>query len=131
MVVDNFPRNLSNIGKTFFLGIFVLFKVDSLLHDITAISRLHVIKLSNDVLLLDHLDFLNDNLKIDERKVVQVLEEHPELCHGSSVDNLHQLRNLHVLIALKRFERHMALVRKLLKHIRRVLVVLVASKKHS
>jgi hypothetical protein len=101
MIVDNFPRNFSNINKTIFLSIFVLFKIDSLLHDITSISRLHVIEFSNNILLLDHLDLFNDNLEIDQRKVVHVLEEHPELCHGSSVDHLHQLRNLHVLIALK------------------------------
>ena len=131
MVVDNFPRNLSSINQTFFLGIFVLFKIDSLLHNIATISRFHVIKLCNNILLLDHLDLLNNNLEIDQRKVVQVLEKHPELCHGSSVNNLHQLRHLHVLIALKGFERHVALVRKLLENIGGVLVVLVASEQHS
>lgn len=46
-----------------------------------------------------------------------MLKEHPELSHGSSIDHLHQLRHLHVLIALKRLERHVTLMCELLKDV--------------
>jgi hypothetical protein len=63
------------------------------------------------------LNFLDENLEVDEWKIIEVLEEYPELGHGCSIDDLHQLRNIHVLIALKAFIRHMTLMSEFFEYI--------------
>jgi hypothetical protein len=56
-----------------------------------------------------------------------MLKEYPELGHCSTVNHLHKLINLHVLIALETFEWHMALHGKLFEHIRSLLMTLITS----
>jgi len=90
-----------------------------------------ITELGDDVLLLDHLDFLDDDLEIDERKVVKVLEEYPEPGHCSAVDDLHQLGNVHVLVALETLVSHVALVSEFLENVCSMLMALVASVKHA
>ena len=60
-----------------------------------------------------------------------MLEEDPELCHGGSVDDLHELSDVHVLVALEALERHVALVSELLEHVSCMLVTLVAPEQNS
>lgn len=73
------------------------------------------------------MDFLDNDLEIDERKVVEVLEEHPEPGHSSTVDDLHQLGNVHVLVALETLVSHVALVSEFLENVCSMLMALVAS----
>lgn len=77
------------------------------------------------------MDFLDNNLEVDQREVVQVLEEDPEFGHCRTVDHLHQLRNVHVLVALEALVRHVALVGEFFKHVGGVLMALVAPEEHT
>jgi hypothetical protein len=95
--------------------------------DASSGHEIMVTELGDDVLLLDHLDFLDNDLEIDERKVVEVLEEDPEPSHRSTVDDLHQLRNVHVLIALETLVSHVALMSEFFEDVRSMLMALVAS----
>ena len=84
--------------------------MNSVANNVSIGHQIIVAQFGNDILLLYHLNFLNKDLEVDKRKIVEVLEEYPKLGHGCSIDDLHQLRNIHVLVALKAFIRHMALV---------------------
>ena len=105
----------------------ILIDVDALANDITSCYEIVVTELCDDVLLLDHLNLLDDYLEVDERQIVEVLKEHPESSHCRSIDDLHQLRYIHVLVALEALISHMALVSELFEDISCVLMALVAS----
>lgn len=84
--------------------------MNSFADDVSVGHQIIVTQFGNDVLLLHHLNFLDDNLEVDQREVVEVLEEYPKLSHCCAVDDLHQLGNIHILIALETFVRHMTLM---------------------
>ena len=87
---------------------------------------LRVVELSNNILLLNHLDFFDDNLEVNQRQVINMFQEHPEFSHRSSVYHLHELSYAHFLVALKALERHVAHRCEFLEDVLGVLVALVA-----
>lgn len=91
--------------------------MNSFANNVSIGHQIIITQFSNDVLLLYHLNFLDENLEVDEWKIIEVLEEYPELGHGCSIDDLHQLRNIHVLIALKAFVWHMTLMCEFFEYI--------------
>ena len=60
-----------------------------------------------------------------------MLEEYPEFGHCCTIDDLHQLRNIHILITLEAFVRHMTLMGKFFEYILGMLMTLIASKEHT
>jgi hypothetical protein len=105
------------IPDVILLRVLIFLERNVLMHEVAALIHLCVVKLSDNVLLLDHLDLFDDDLKVDQGKIVKMLEKDPELSHCSTIDHLHQLGHLHMLVALKRFEWHVALMREFFKHI--------------
>jgi hypothetical protein len=91
--------------------------VDSFAHDVSICHQIIISKFCNDVLLLHHLNFLDYNLEVDQREIIQVLKEHPEFGHRCAVNDLHQLRNIHILVTLEAFVWHMALLSKFFEDI--------------
>jgi len=60
-----------------------------------------------------------------------MLKEHPKSSYGSAVYYLHELGDVHILVALVTLVRHMALMSKFLKHIRGMLMTLIAAEEYS
>jgi len=56
-----------------------------------------------------------------------MLEEDPEFGHRSPVYHLHQLRNMHIVIALERLVGHVTLMSEFFEDILGVLMALVAT----
>ena len=86
-------------------------------------------ELGYNVLLLDHLYLFYDDLEVYEWKAIEVLKEHPEASHGCTIDDLHELGDIHIPVALIGLVWHVALVSELLEHVRSVLMALVAAEK--
>ena len=47
-------------------------------------------QLSNDELLLNHLNLLVEGLELMELEIIEMLEEHPDLAESSAIEVLHQ-----------------------------------------
>jgi hypothetical protein len=58
-----------------------------------------------------------------------VFEKDPELGHSGTVNNLHELRDIHILVAKEGLMGHVAVVRKLLEDVSCMLMGLVAPEK--
>ena len=117
LVVNDLSAVSLLIFQALFSGIFVLFEGHTFVNKICSSGHVLIIKFSNNVLLLNHLNFLDNDLEVYQRKVIKMLQENPKSGHGSSIDHLHKLSYLHVLVALKTLIGHMTLVRKLFENV--------------
>ena len=129
-VVNDLVKIVPLICQVLLGSLPILANVQRLNRVVALADQVIVAQFCDDVLLLHHLYLLQHDLEVDQRKIVQVLEEDPELGHRCSVDDLHELGHLHVLIALEALVGHVALVGELLEDIRGVLVGLVAPEEH-
>lgn len=72
--------------------------------NVSSYDRWVLTKLSNDELLLYHLNFFVESLKIDEIKFVNVLKEDPDWSKSCSIEILHEISHADFRVALKLFE---------------------------
>ena len=107
-------RILSEPGE--FLGMWVLPAVAFLLFPVLA-------ELSDDELLLDHLDFLVEGLQVHIVEFVHVLEKDPGGRQGRPVQELHKGFHRHVdARTVKGLERDAAEVREFLENVPRIVM---------